>query len=130
MEKCERGSRNGAVCSFVVTVHDACVHAESTPLCCQGQNQCCNLVKCSYPSIRLKGVQFYQVFIWGIAKAQRTSDDVKLSEPGGGSDLPGAVTGNLSHFPESGKRFRACNGNFEVGLRGFQKLGFAESRAN
>lgn len=83
MEKSERGSRKGAVCSSVVTVHDACVHAESTPLCCQGQNQCCNLVKCSYPSIRLKGVQFYQVFIWGIAKAQRTSDDVKLSEPGG-----------------------------------------------
>lgn len=60
-----------------------CVRAESTPLCCQGQNQCCNLVKCSYPTIRIKRVQFYQVFIWGIVKLQHTSDDVKLSEPGG-----------------------------------------------
>lgn len=73
----------GALCCSVVTVHNVCLHVESTPLCCQGQNQCRNLVKCTYTSIRLKRVQFHQVFIWGIEEPQRSSDDVKLPEPGG-----------------------------------------------
>lgn len=110
------GSRNGVACS---AVHNVYVHAESTPPCCQGQKRCCNLVKGSSPSISemVKGEKCYSIkcSLGGGVKLQHTSDDGKLSEPGGGSDLPGAITGNLSHFRESGKRFTGSNGNFEVG---------------
>lgn len=64
-------------------LHNACLCVESSPLCCQGQNQWCNLVECTYTSIRLKREQFHQVFIWGTGEPRSSSDDVKLPEPGG-----------------------------------------------
>lgn len=65
----------------------------------------CNSIKCSF------GEQGGRGAAWVVR------DCLSL----GGSGLPGAITGNLSHFRESGERFRACNGNFEVGLRGFSR---------
>lgn len=62
----------------------------------------------------LKRMQFQQVFIWGIRKPQHISDDVKLSEPGGGSILTGAITENLSHFFDIKKDLETVIPTFKV----------------
>lgn len=97
-----------------MTVHTVCLHVESTLLCCQGRNQCCNLVKCRYAVIRLERVQFHQVFIWGIGKPQPTSNDVKLSEPGG-FQPPRCHHGIFVPLSQPSED---CNVDFEVGFSG------------
>lgn len=98
-----------------VMAHTVCLHVESTLLCCQGQNQCCNLVKCRYAVIRLERVQFHQVFIWGIGKPQSTSNDVKLSEPRG-FQPPRCHHRKFVPLSQPSERFRDCNVDFEVGF--------------
>lgn len=104
-----------------VIVHTVRLHVKSTPLRCRGQNQCRNLVKCRYGVIRLERAQFHQVFIWGIGKPEQTSNDVKLSEPGG-FQPPRCHHRKFVPLSQPSERFRDCNGDFEVGLSGFSKV--------
>lgn len=116
-----------------MTAHAARLHVESTPLCCYEQNQCCNLVKCRYAFIRLERVQFHQVFIWGIGKPQQTSNDMKLSEPGG-FQPPRCHHRKFVPLSQPSERFRDRNAGFEVGASGFSKvlqcLGLIEKEQN
>lgn len=89
--------------------------------CCQGQNQCCNLVECRYAVIRLERVQFHQVFIWGIGKPQQSSNDVKLSEPGG-FQPPRCHHRKFVPLSQPSERFRDCNADFEVGASGLTRF--------
>lgn len=65
---------------MVHTVHELrALHS-----CCHGLNQCRNLVKCRYAVIRIeRGAVPSSVHLGNWEAIQQTSNDVKLSEPGG-----------------------------------------------